>query len=459
MRKKGNIKQKIKKKLSLREKLGYGAGDFANSLTYDCGQMNLLKFYTDVLRIPGAIGGSIFLLVKIFDAFSDVTVGNFVDTRRNIGKRGKFRPFILFGCVPLAIINIVAFTAPNLSLNGKIAYACVTYMAFGLAYSIVNIPYGSLQSSMTQDVQERTQLASFRQFGASLALLLTGVAVMPLVLKSTDVKVGYMMATGTMSVIAVIAHIFCYKSVKENVVVEQKAKQKQQLSRILKVVVTNKPLLILDVLTLLTISSYGLKMAMMVYYCQYVLNNVSLIAMLTFVSVGFSLIGVAVVPFVVKHVGKKNTFIIGCSIWAIGDMMNFILPTNYYTFLIFASVAWFGTAFINTLNWAFVSDAVEYGEWRTGERTEGIIYSSYAFFRKFAQALAGFIPGVVLSLIGYVPNVKQSLETLTGIKGLMFLCPVAAMILSIIVMKLFYKLSDKRYLEILTELKARKELV
>jgi len=453
------MKHKPKKRLSLREKLGYGSGDFANSLTYDCGQMNLLKFYTDVLRIPGAVGGTIFLIVKLFDAFSDVTVGNFVDTRQNIGRRGKFRPFILFGCVPLAIINIVAFTAPNLSLNGKIGYACLTYMAFGLAYSIVNIPYGSLQSSMTQDVQERTQLASFRQFGASLALLLTGVAVMPIVLKFTDVRVGYMVAMGTMSVIAVIAHIFCYKSVKENVVAKQKPKQKQQLKRILKVVVSNKPLLILNVITLFTISSYGLKMAMMVYYCQYILGDIKLIAMLTFVSVGFSLIGVAVVPFVVKHVGKKNAFMTGCCIWAIGDFMNYILPTNYYIFLIFASIAWFGTAFINTLNWAFVSDAVEYGEWKTGERTEGIIYSSYAFFRKFAQALAGFIPGVVLSLIGYVPNANQSLQTLSGIKGLMFLCPVLAMVVSIIVMKFFYKLSDTRYLEILDELKARKNKI
>jgi GPH family glycoside/pentoside/hexuronide:cation symporter len=450
------MENKPKQKLSLKEKIAYGFGDLGNGFMFDLGQSYLLKFYTDVLGISGAIGGSVFLISKIFDAFADTTVGTIVDRRKNVGKRGKFRPFILFATVPLAIATILSFLAPDMSMVSKIIYAYATYMLFGLAYSFVNIPYGSLASSMTQDPVERTQLASFRQAGSALALLITGVAVIPMILKFPNPKVGYPVTIGVMSIIGVMFHIFCYKNTKENIIVNNPDKKKEPLSKMFKALLSNKPLMVLNLMSLLTISCYNLKVAMMVYYAQYNLGNPKLTATLNFVSIGCSLIGVAIMPFVVKKIGKKNTYLAGLFIWVAADLINYLLPGSTTTFMIFSAIAWFGTAFMNGLNWAFISDAIEYGEWKTGERTEGIVYSTYSFFRKLAQALAGFIPGVVLTVIGYVPNAQQTVRTLSGLKSLMLLVPAVGVGIAILIFIFLYKLTDEKYKEILVELDARK---
>jgi GPH family glycoside/pentoside/hexuronide:cation symporter len=450
------MENKTKNKLSLKEKIGYGFGDFGNGFMFDVGQSYLLKFYTDVLGISGAIGGSVFLISKIFDAFADTTVGTIVDRRMNVGKRGKFRPFILFATVPLAIATILSFLSPNMSMGSKIVYAYATYMIFGLAYSFVNIPYGSLASAMTQDSVERTQLASFRQAGSALSLLITGVVVIPMILKFPNPKIGYPVTMGIMAIIGVIFHILCYKNTKENIIVNNPDKKKEPLSKMFKVLLSNKPLMVLNLMSLLTISCYNLKIAIMVYYVQYNLGNPKLIATLNFVSIGCSLIGVAIMPFVVKRIGKKKTYLVGLFIWVAADLINYFIPGSTTTFMIFSAVAGFGTAFMNGLNWAFISDAIEYGEWKTGERTEGIVYSTYSFFRKLAQALAGFIPGVVLTVIGYVPNVKQTVKTLSGLKTLMLLVPAIGVGIAIVVFLFLYKLTDEKYKEIIVELDGRK---
>ncbi|MBP2032648.1 GPH family glycoside/pentoside/hexuronide:cation symporter [Clostridium algifaecis] len=450
------MENKTKHKLTLKEKISYGFGDLGNGFMFDLGQSYLLKFYTDVLRIPGAVGGSVFLISKIFDAFADTTVGTAVDSRKNIGKRGKFRPFILFATVPLAIATVLTFLAPNISMGAKIAYAYITYMIFGLAYSCINIPYGSLAASMTQDPVERTQLASFRQAGSSIALLITGITVIPIILKFSDPKIGYPVTMGLMALIGVIFHIICYKNTKEHIIVNNPDKKKESLSMIFKALCSNKPLMVLNLMSLLTISCYNLKIAMMVYYAQYNLGNPKLTATLNFVSIGCSLIGVAIMPFVVKKIGKKATYLLGLFIWVGADLINYLLPGSVTTFMILSAIAWFGTAFMNGLNWAFISDAIEYGEWKTGERTEGIIYSTYSFGRKVAQALAGFIPGVVLTIIGYVPNVQQTARTLSGLKSLMLLVPAIGAGIAILAFIFLYDLTDEKYKQILVELEERK---
>lgn len=453
------MENKPKHKLSLKEKIAYGLGDLGNGFMFDLGQAYLLKFYTDVLRIPGAVGGSVFLVSKIFDAFADTTVGTMVDRRKNIGKRGKFRPLILFGTIPLAIATILSFVAPDVSKSGKIAFAYFTYMLFGLAYSVVNIPYGSLAAAMTKDPVERTQLASFRQAGSSLALLITGIVVVPLLLKFSNPAVGYPVVMGIMGLIGSMFHFMCYKNTEEHIRVDSKDKPKEPLSKMFKSLLANRPLMVLLLIALLTISVSNVKTAMTIYYAQYNLGNAKLVAKLNFVSIGCQLIGVAILPFVVKKLGKKPTYLLGLVIWLGADLVNYMIPGNASTFLALLSLAMFGQAFTNGLNWAFVSDAIEYGEWKTGERTEGIIYSTYSFGRKIAQALAGFIPGVVLSMIGYIPNAKQSVATLAGIKSLMLLLPAVGAGVAILVMVFLYNLSDEKYKQIIADLEARRNPV
>lgn len=159
--------------------------------------------------------------------------------------------------------------------------------------------------------------------------------------------------------------------------------------------------------------------------------------------------------FFTERFGKKNTVIIGFSISIIADLINFIIPLNLIPFIILQSIGYFGLSIPNGMTWALVSDAIDYGEWKTGEKRGAITYSVFNFSRKIAQSVAGFAAGFGLSLVGYVPKVKQTAGALLGIKGLLFLYPAVALGVAIIIIAVLYNLSDKRYLEIAGELRER----
>ncbi|WP_337033868.1 MFS transporter [Paenibacillus illinoisensis] len=446
------------KKLTLKEKIAYGMGDVGNNFMFDLGQIYLLKFYTDALGLPSATAGLIFLITKIWDAFADVTVGTWVDNRKKIGPRGKFRPFILYTAIPLALVTVVSFMNPDFTLTGKMIWAYATYMLFGTVYSISNIPYGSMVPAMTKDPVERAQLASFRQAGSNLGLLITTVGFMPIVLMFDSQSTGYLVGVVIFSIIGVLFQLYCYANVKERFVYEKPNQEKKiNLIDSYKGLFKNAPLLILCLVNLFTFSAFNVKLAVQIYYAQYVLQDVSIIPYMGFFSIGCVFIGVALVPSLVKKIGKKNTYILGCAIWAAGDGLAFFFANNATIFIIMACFAFFGSSFVNSLNWALVSDAVEYGEWKTGTRSEGVVYSFFTFCRKLSQALAGFIPGVVLGIVGYVPNVVQSSEAIAGIRGLMFIYPGVLALATIIVMAWFYKLSEDKYKQIVLDLNERRK--
>ncbi|WP_315072662.1 glycoside-pentoside-hexuronide (GPH):cation symporter [uncultured Clostridium sp.] len=445
-----------KEKLTLKEKIAYGMGDLGNGFLFDVGQTYLLKFYTDALGLPPVAAGSIFLVSKIWDAFADIGIGTWVDSRKKFGARGKFRAFILYAALPLALATIASFTNPHLSVDGNLIWAYLTYMIFGSVYSMSNIPYGSMAPAMTRDTNDRAQLASFRQAGSNMALLLTTVGFMPIVLLFSNQSTGYLSAVGFFAVLGVLCQLFCYANIKERYVAEKPKDSKVKLSTSYKSILKNAPLLILCIVNLFTFSAFNVKQGVQVYYCQYVLKQVYILPYMGFFSIGCVFLAVALVPFTLKRLDKKHTYMIGCAIWAVGDILAYLFANNAIAFILFACLAYFGSGFVNSLNWVLISDAVEYGEWKTGNRSEGIVYSFFTFFRKLSQAIAGFIPGIVLAWVGYVPNAEQSTTALMGIRGLMFIYPGVLLIATIIVMGIFYKLSNKKYENMMKELNERK---
>lgn len=445
--------------VTLKEKIAYGLGDVGNNFLFDLGQIYLLKFYTDTLGLPAATAGLVFLVTKLWDGFSDVSVGTWVDSRKKMGRLGKFRPFMLYAALPLALMTVVSFTNPGFSLTGQTIWAFATYMAFGTVYSIFNIPYGSMIPAMTQDSVERSELASFRWAGANTGLLVTTVAFMPIVTSFKNSTTGYIVAATIFALAGMALQLLCFSGIREHHVVKEAPKSKGSILSNYKALFKNSPLLVLSLVNLFTFSAFNVKLAVQVYYCQYSLNDISIVPYMGFFSIGCVFIGILLVPFFVRRIGKKHTYIMGSIIWAVADLLAWVFATSPVPFIIFACVAFFGTSFINTLNWALVSDAVEYGEWKTGNRSEGLVYSFFIFFRKLSQAVAGFIPGLVLSLVGYVPNAVQSIGALKGIKGLMFIYPGALAIATFLVMAFLYKLSDSKYNEILVDLNKRKAAV
>lgn len=445
-------------RLNFKEKLSYGFGDLGNGLMFDMGQIYLLLFYTDILGIPSAIGGAVFLVAKFFDAFVDAGVGTIVDNQRNFAKRGKFKPFILYGTIPLAILTVLTFMSPDISETGKIIWAFGTYLLFSVAYSVVNIPYGSLSASMTINSEDRTQLSVFRNLGAQAAMFISGVVVIPLVTLFPTQSLGYPVVVGLLAVIGVTFHLLCYKGVNERHTVER-PKEKGIGRKAFLNLLKNRPFLILAIYTLMTITALFLQQSSQLYYFKYVLGEANLVGVVSTLNVIVLIPALFLTTFLSKRVGKKMTAIIGLSGFVVFQFINFMFFSDHVTlFLVVNSIATLFLVIPNTVTWAFIADVVEYGQWQSGIRSEGIIYASYSFTRKISQGLAGFLPGLALTLIGYVPQAAQTPDTLLGLKVLFFIIPASLCLIGVILFFIGYPLTDKRHNQIVKELALREEL-
>lgn len=445
------------KTVTLKNKIAYAMGDVGNNFLFDMGQLYLLKYFTDQLKLPAAAAGTIFLVAKIWDAFMDISVGTWVDNRTNIGKRGKFRPFILWSAIPLALLLIANFTMPSFSVTGQLVWAYVAYMLFGTCYSISNIPFGSMIPTMTKNSQERSELASYRQAGSNLGLMIATIGFMPIVTSLPNEKMGYMVAVLIFAVVGVLCQWYSYANIKEVYQVPVKEKvDRKEIKHAYKALLKNKPLWTVSLVNLFTFSAFNLKLAVQVYYCQYVLKNTTAVSLLGFFSIGMVFVSVFLTPMLTRKFDKKNVYILGCLIWAVADIAGFFFASNTFLLVLLTSVAYLGNGFTSALNWALVSDCVEYGEWKTGIRSEGLVYSFFTYFRKLSQALAGFIPGIVLSLVGYVPNQTQTATAILGIRGLMFIYSAVLAIATIGLMYWLYPLTENRYSKIMHELLQRR---
>lgn len=448
--------------LSKIEKFAYGVGDLGNNFMFEMGQLYLLKYFTDVIGLPAATAGMVFLVAKIWDAFADIGVGTWIDHQKHISKAGKFRPFIIWAALPLALLLIANFSVPNFSLTGREIWSYVTYILFGTVFSVVNVAFGSMAPAMTKNSVERSQLASARTIGTNIGLMIATVAFMPIVLSLPTQKLGYSVATILFAVGGILAYLFCYKFTKENYHedsrTEEQKEEKESFKDILssyKAIFRNGPLLMLCIANLFTFSAYNVKLAVQFYFAQYVLHDIKIISYMSFFTIGCSIIAAFFVPSFIKRLGNKHTYILGCFIWGVGDLLGFFLVNDAITFTLFTMISYFGNGVITVLNVKFIADAVEYGEWKTGVRSEAITYSSYTYFRKLSQAAAGIVPGVVLAMVGYVPNHAQTATALTGIRGLVFIYPVIMAVLTAILM-FFFPLTDKKYNQIMIDLRNRR---
>lgn len=447
-----------KLKLSLTEKMAYGIGDVGSNILLDVATLYLLKFYTDVLGIPGYYGGIIFLISKFFTAFTDIFTGVVLDSRKNIGKNGKFRPFILYFSFPVALLAIANFVGNDFSLSVKVVVATGIFMLFGLVFSLMNCSYGAMVPAITKNPNERASLAAWRQGGATLGLLMTTVLFVPLMnLIDGSKQAQYLFAVVIFMIIGVLCMILCYKGVKERYIVKKEVTaEKTSLFQSFKAITGNTPLFVLCVTNFCTLAAFNIKLAIQLYYCEYVLKDTILLSYMGFFSMGCIFLGVMLMPHLVERFGKKTVYIAGLTMWIGGDFLNYFIGGSPVIYVVLSCVTYFGTSFANSLNWALVSETVEYGEWKNGVRSEGTVYTGFTFFRKLSQGVAGFFPGFMLTQIGYVPNVEQTLDTQNGLSQLMFIYPGVLALIACCSLLFCYKLNEKLYVKIVRELEERR---
>jgi glucuronide carrier protein len=441
------------KKLNKLSIIGYGAGDAANNLAFTTATMFLLVYYTDVAGISAAAAGTLLLAVRIFDAFADVFAGRVVD--RAFSKRfGKFRPFIMFGSIPLLLLSVATFSVPQLGESGTLLYAYITYAALGLAYSLVNIPFGSLAGAMTQDPGDRAKLGSARMVGAMLVGSALGIFVAPLIKPGADLQNTFTTITLVFVVIGAALYFFTVFTAKERV---HRAVPNVTFKQSMDTLKGNRPLLMLCVSSFFFLTGYLALTSVQLYYLRDVLHRLDLYPVLSIVQLVLTFVLAAVMPRLVRSLGKKRVYVYASLLTVVGGAIIFLTPASQ-VWIGFAGlvVSLVGVLAVNIVVWALEADTVEYGEWRTGVRTEGITYALFSFTRKTGQAVGGALAAYALALGGYKSGGTQTADAIFGIQFAAGALPAIMTILAVLVMSK-YTLTDTMHARILTEIQDRRQ--
>lgn len=457
--------KKAVRPFGIKDKIGYMFGDFGNDFTFVLSSSFMMKFYTDVMGIEGAVVGILMMASRFIDAFTDVTMGQIVD-RSKPNKHGKFRPWILRMCGPVAIASFLIYQSgfAGMSYGFKVVWMTITYILWGsIFYTAVNIPYGSMASALTEDPVERTSLSTWRTMGGMLANLCIGVGV-PLVAYVTvdgnKVFSGSRMTmiAGIFSVCAIICYLICFKLTEERVQIPANT-EKLNLGKLFKSLLTNRSLLgiilaaIFVLLAQLTMSS----MANYVFPNYY--GNTAAQSMSSLVgTVAMMVICAPLATKLSAAIGKKELATASCLIGAVVWLVCLIVrPQNAFVYVVFYALGFIAMGFFNTIIWAMITDVIDDAELKNGVREDGTIYSVYSFARKLGQALSAGLSGVLLSLVGYTEATAFDPEVVTGIFNISCISPAIGFAAVALVLIFFYPLSKKRVEENCAKLAAKRK--
>lgn len=432
--------------------LGYATGDAGNNLAFSMASMFLLLYYTDVVGISAAAAGTIFLVVRVWDGVGDLIAGRLVD--RTATRWGKFRPWLLFGSLPLLLLSVATFRVPDISPGLQLAYAYVTYAALAFVYSLVNIPYGSLAAAMTQVPNERAKLASARSMGAAATILMLAFVVSPQIQNSDDLQRSLTLTTLTFVVVGFGLYLTTFLTARENV---ERDVAVVGLKESLDTLRRNRPLIILCLSALTFLVGMFALQTIGIFYARDVLGSASLFIVITAAQIGLMFLAAPFVPKLAKTFGKRRLYLIGGVVGIVGAVGVFFAPASVPAISIaFFVVIGGALAIINTLMWALEADTIEYGEWKTGMRTEGTTYAVFSFTRKVGQAVGGAAAAYTIALFGYVSGAEVQPETaVLGIRAAAGIVP-AVMFLGAILIMLRYDLTEERHAELVQEIHERR---
>jgi glucuronide carrier protein len=433
--------------------LGYAAGEVANNLTFSMVSAFLLIYYTDVAGISAATAGTLFLVVRIWGGVTDLFVGRRVDATST--RWGRFRVYLLFGSAPLVLLLVALFSIPGgLSDDGKVAWAFISYALFQLAYSFVNIPYGSLSAAMTQEPGERAKLSTGRVVAVSLTILLIAVVVSPQISGSDDLQRSLTITTVVFAAVGMALYLWCFATARETV---QRDEETASIRSTVDMVRHNKPLIVLCASALLFLTGMFSLQTVAVYYARDVLGNANLYIVMTVVQT-FAMIGAAaVVPKAVEKVGKKRTYLVAGAISVVGGVGVAVAPGSAPAIgIALWGVVGLGMGLINTLIFALQADTVDYGEWTSGIRAEGGSYSLLSFTRKAGQAIGGSLAAFTIGLGGYVSGATSQTDgAVTSIRVAAGAVPAAVTFAATMVM-LSYPLTEKALRGMVAEMAERR---
>ena len=443
----------MKKKLSKSKLIGYGSGDFALGILINCIIFHLIYFYTDVFYINAVAAGSIILISRILQGFINPYIGNLSDKTET--RWGKKRPFILFGALPMGLLFFFIFAPVGIISENNFTYGLITLTLFFIVFSTVMIPYAALPASMTRDSHERSVISAYRMVFSLIGAVIAASCTKPLVSLFTDEAVGFRMVGLIFGIIAAMILLITFSVVREKDMPESKTEE-LKFSEKLKLIRHNTPFIIIACMSLACFSGMNILAMVINYYFIYVLNAQHFI-FFAFITI-FAAAGLAAPFFIIlaNKKGKKNAFLTGLIILFVVMIMAFFLKeAGIWVIFIILFFAGVGISSVFLFPYSLMPDTIEYMEWKTGQRQEGLLYSFFIIFFNLSSALASFIVGITLDITNYRPHETQSDTSIMGIQLLMTFIPAIPILISIILVAL-YPINEKFHKKIVDDLVKRK---
>ena len=464
------MSEKTVRPFGFRDKLGYLFGDFGNDFTFLLSSSFLLKFYTDVMGVNAGIVGVVMMIARFVDAFTDVAMGRICDMSKS-GKSGKFKPWILRMCIPVAFSSFLIYQSSiaQYSLPVRVLWLSVTYILWGsFFYTSVNIPYGSMASAISPEADARQSLSTYRTMGGMLAGAIVTV-IIPLVAYDTLSENGtekvvlngqkFTLIAGIFSVLAVICYILCYFLVTERVKspVNAERQEKHTTLGMLKAAFKNRALISIIVASILMLLAQLTLQGMSGYVFPNFYKSAAAQSASTVVMMAGMIIAAALAKPLTRKFGKAEISIVSNLLaGAISLILYIIRPENVWVYIAVQGVSWVGLGIFSMVNWALITDVIDYSELKNGVREDGSVYALYSFARKLGQAAASGLTGALLSIIGYSQETAFDTQVVNGIYDISTLIPAAGFILLGIVLWFWYPLHKKQVEENIRKLKEKR---
>lgn len=435
----------------MRDKIGYAFGDMGCNFSFQLVSAYMYLFYTQCIGLSAENWAWIIVVSKVWDAINDILIGNMVD-RKRISKKSKFMPWIAIGSVFLVVTSIMIFTpVTGFSQLGKIIWCLASYCLWSVAYTMINVPYGSLHSVITEDPKQRTTLSTFRSIGASLPAVL--IMILPkVVYKDNQLSSDRLFTVAIIfSVLAFIVFFAMRKMVTERVVRED-APQTQKVNYIstVKSFFSNRAMLAITIATVAVVIFYNSTMSVNNLVFQFYFNDAGK-ATLAMIASYLPLVGF--MPFassIVAKIGKKKLITISGAISVIAGLIMLVLPITpdskgILLYVIGLMVVNVGCCVFQIIVWAIIADCIEMSYRKKGVREEASLYALYSFFRKLSQGIGSALVALALSKVGYIETaVTQTAEASKNIKNLYIIFLVIGLAVMTLSMWFIYNIDYKQ---------------
>lgn len=433
----------------IRDEIGYAFGDLGCNLSFQLISTYMYLFYTQCIGVSAEHWAWIIIVSKVWDAINDVLIGRLVDSKR-IGKKSKFIPWILLGGAGLVALTVMVFTPiQRFPQAAKIIWCLASYCLWSVAYTMVNVPYGSLHSVLTEDPKQRTTLSTFRSIGAGIGVVFT--MLLPHIVYDADnqLSANRMFLVSIVFSVAAFGFFFALSRMVTERVVREETHEKVNYISTVKSFFTNRAMVGITIATVAIVIFYNSSMSVNNLVFQFYFNDAkksSLAMLASYVPL------VAMMPFasaIVSKIGKKKFICISGLVSAAAGVLMLFLPITpdkkgmilYVGGLMLVNI---GCCVFQIIVWAIVADCIEKSYREKGVREEGSLYAIYSFFRKLAQGIGSALVALSLGTVGYVENAAtQTAEAGAGIKNLYIVLLVVGLAVMTLSMKFIYNIGFK----------------